>query len=432
APTAPTVRTVLTERDSAWVDVVDDMEWVGNGAEFLWPTERNGWRQIYRVSRDGAKVAPVTPAAFDVISVAAVDQAGGWLYYIASPDDATQRYLYRAKLDGTGAPVRITPAASAGTHGYQISPDARWAIHTTSRFDRPPTTDLVELPTHRVVRSLIDDSAQRAAVAGLIPRPTEFFRVAVGDGVELDGWMLRPKNFDPARKYPLLMFVYGEPASQTVRDAWGGNRALWHRALADLGYIVASVDNRGTPGPRGRAWRKVVYNGIGILSSRDQAEAVRALTRSRSYLDSTRVAIWGWSGGGSSTLQAMFRYPEVYRVGMSVAPVPDQSLYDTIYQERYMGLPTTNAEAYRKASAVNFAEGLRGRLLLVHGSGDDNVHFQGTERLANRLVQLGKPFDYMAYPNRSHCICEGAGTTLHVYSLLTRYLMEHLPPEAKP
>jgi len=170
-----------------------------------------------------------------------------------------------------------------------------------------------------------------------------------------------------------------------------------------------------------------VHRAVGVLSSREQADAVRALTRTRGYLDSTRVAIWGWSGGGSSTLQAMFRYPEVYQVGMSVAPVPDEKLYDTIYQERYSGLLPEHEEDYRQASAINQAEGLRGRLLIVHGSGDDNVHYQGTERLVNRLVRLGKTFDLMAYPNRSHCICEGAGTTLHVYTTLTRYLLEHLP-----
>jgi dipeptidyl-peptidase-4 len=260
-----------------------------------------------------------------------------------------------------------------------------------------------------------------------LQRPVEFFRVSVGGGVTLDGWMIKPSNFDSTRSYPLLMHVYGEPAGTTVVDRWGGNGTLWHRLLADQGYIVASVDNRGTPAPRGRAWRKVVYGAIGVISSQDQAEAVRQLTRSRRYLDSTRVAIWGWSGGGSSTLQALFRYPDVYQVGMSVASVPDQRLYDNIYQERYSGPLPAFAEQYRLASPISYAEGLRGRLLIVHGSGDDNVHYQGAERLVNRLVELGKSFDFMAYPNRSHCICEGRGTTLHIYTLLTRYLLEHLP-----
>ncbi len=419
--------TILTERDSAWVDVVDNLQWLGGGTEFLWLSERDGWRHVYRVSRDGARVMPVTPGAFDVVSIAGVDQAGGWLYYIASPDNATQRYLFRTRLDGRGAPERVSPQGMVGTHGYQVSPDARWAFHSYSRFEAPPIVELVRLPSHQMARTLVDDSTQRAAVARLLSRPAEFFRVPVGEGVTLDGWMVRPRDFDSTKVYPMLMFVYGEPASQTVMDAWPGARGLWHRLLADQGYVVASVDNRGTPAPRGRAWRKVVYGAIGVLSSQEQAEAVRTLTRTHPYLDSTRVGIWGWSGGGSSTLQALFRYPDVYQVGMSVAPVPDESLYDTIYQERYMGLPGPNAEAYRRASAINVAEGLRGRLLLVHGSGDDNVHFQGSERLVNRMIQLGKSFDFMDYPNRSHCICEGSGTTFHVYSLLTRYLLEHLP-----
>jgi dipeptidyl-peptidase 4 len=424
-------RTVLTEQDDAWVDLVEEVPWLAGRTRFLWISERDGWRHVYAVPRQGGAALLLTPGSFDVIDVAAVDQTGGWLYYIASPDNATQRYLYRIRLSGGGRPERITPPDAPGTHSYAISPDARWAIHTVSRFDSPPVTDLVRLPSHQVVRTLVDNAALRAAVESLAPRPTEFFKVPVGGGVALDGWMIRPRDFDSTRTYPLLMQVYGEPAGQTVLDRWAGASGLWHRMLADQGYVVASVDNRGTPAPRGRAWRKIVYRQIGVLSSREQADAVHALTRTRSYLDSTRVAIWGWSGGGSSTLQAMFRYPEVYSVGMAVAPVPDQRLYDTIYQERYMGVPQENGEAYRLASPITFADGLRGRLLLVHGSGDDNVHYQGSERLVNRLVSLGKQFDFMVYPNRSHCICEGRGTTLHIYSLLTRYLLEHLPAGPK-
>jgi dipeptidyl-peptidase 4 len=421
-------RTVLTERDSAWVDVVDEIEWLAKGTEFLWTSERDGWRHAYRVSRDGKQVRNITPGAFDVIDIAAVDEAGQSLYYIASPDNATQRYLYRTRLDGKGPAVRVSPAAAAGTHSYRISPDARWAFHTYSRFNSPSVIELVQLPAHRVVRTLVDNAKQRAAVAPFITRPGEFLKVPVSDRVTLDGWMIKPANFDSTKVYPLLMYVYGEPAGQTAQDSWGGGH-LWEHMIADQGYVVATVDNRGTPAPRGRAWRKVVYGAIGVLSSREQADAVRTLTGSRHYLDPTRVAIWGWSGGGSSTLQAMFRYPDVYQVGMSVAPVPDERLYDTIYQERYMGLLNGPADSarYYNASPISKAEGLKGRLLVVHGSGDDNVHYQGTERLVNRLVALDKQFDFMAYPNRSHCICEGRGTTLHIYSLLTRYLMEHLP-----
>ncbi len=397
-------RTILTERDSAWVDVVDEIQWLAKGTEFLWTSERDGWRHVYRVSRDGKRVTNITPGSFDVVDIAAVDEPGQWLYYVASPDNATQRYLYRTRLDGKQSVVRVSPATATGTHSYRISPDAHWAFHTYSHLDSPSVIELVQLPSHRVVRTLVDNAKQRAAVAPVIARPGEFFKVTVSDGVAVDGWMIKPANFDSARVYPLLMYVYGEPAGQTTADSWSGS-SLWYHLIADQGYVVPTVDNRGTPAPRGRAWRKVVYGAIGVLSSRDQADAVRALTGSRRYLDPTRVAIWGWSGGGSSTLQAMFRYPDVYQVGMSVAPVPDERLYDTIYQERYMGLLNTpaDAERYRRASPINQAEGLKGRLLVVHGSGDDNVHYQGTERLVNRLVELDKPFDFMAYPNRSHC-----------------------------
>jgi len=422
-----TPRTVLTERDSAWVDLQGNVPWLGGGREFLWTSERDGWRHVYAVRRDGGATRLITPGAFDVIAVTAVDERGGWLYYVASPENATQRYLYRSRLNGRGAAERVSPAEAPGTHGYNVSPDAQYAFHTYSSAASPPVIDLVRLPAHAVVRPLAENTALRQAVAPLITPPIEFLRVPVGGGVTLDGYLIRPRDFDSTKTYPLLVTVYGEPAAQTVRDAWGGSGMLWHRLLADQGYLVASFDNQGTPAPRGRAWRKVVYGQIGVLSSRQQAEAVRALARTRHYVDSTRVAIWGWSGGGSSTLQAMFRYPDVYQVGMAVASVPDQTLYDTIYQERYMGLPADNAAAYRAGSPIFQAEGLRGHLLIVHGSGDDNVHYQGDERLVNRLVALGKPFDLMVYPNRTHCICEGRGTTEHVYQLLTRYLLEHLP-----
>ena len=423
------VREIMTERDSAWLDVVNDFQMLDD-RHFLWVSERDGWKHLYSVALDGSKVKLLTEGNYDVIpnrrTGPAIPIAGDFIYGMASPDNATQRYLYRFPLAG-GKGTRITPADQPGTHSYQISPDARYAFHVVSTIDSPPVIDLVELPSHRVVRTLAQNERLRANVAPLIHRKTEFFKVKIAPDVELDGYMFLPKDFDPAKKYPLLMHVYTEPAGTTVNDSWGGGGGLWHRMLADQGYIVASVDNRGTPAPKGRAWRKIIYGQIGILASKEQADAVRALVAQRPYIDGTRVGVWGWSGGGSATLNAMFRYPDVYHVGMSVAPVPDQHLYDTVYQERYMGLPSQNVDGFRNGSPINFAEGLRGKLLLMHGSGDDNVHYQGTERLVNRLVELNKPFDFMAYPNRSHCICEGAGTTLHVYTTLTRYLLENLP-----
>jgi dipeptidyl-peptidase-4 len=429
-PRTAETRRLLADRDDAWLDVVDAWRWLPGGKELLWVSERDGWRHAWAASREGA-LRPLTPGALDLVAVVGIGE-GKVLYFTAAPDDATRLYLYRVPLDGRAPPARVTPAALAGTNTYDLAPDGHFAFHTWSTADRPPVTDLVRLPSHEVVRVLEDNHLLAASVAPLASPPMEFFKVDIGEGVRLDGFLLKPPHFDPAKKYPLLMYVYGEPAGAQVVDAWRADRHLFHRALASAGYVVAAVDNRGTPAPRGRAWRKVVYGSVGVLATREQTAAVRKLLAERPYLDPERVASWGWSGGGSMTLNLMFRSPDVYSVGVAVAPVPDQRLYDTIYQERYMGLPQGNPEGYHAGSPIHFAEGLRGHLLVVHGSGDDNVHFQGTERLVNRLVELGKSFDFMEYPNRSHAISEGDGTSLHIHSLVARYLWEHLPAGARP
>jgi dipeptidyl-peptidase-4 len=422
------VRTVFQDHDRAWVDVVDDLKWLHDGKDFLWLSEQDGWGHVYLIARDGKQVRLVTAGAFDVIDLLGVDADENWIYYMASPENATQSYLYRARLEGKGRPERVTPANQPGTHTYRVSPDLRWAIHEYSTFDTPPVTDLVRLPDHQSQRVLEDNRGLRSSTTELVSSPTEFLRVDLGGGVTLDGWLIKPRNFDPSKKYPTLIYVYGEPAAQTVVDRWDEWNGIFHRTLAQEGYIVASFDNRGTPAPKGRDWRKVVYGNVGVLSSTEQALALEALEKDRHYIDPNRVAVWGRSGGASNTLNLMFRHPELYQVGMAVAPVADQRLYDSIYQERYMGLPQDNAEGYKTGSPINFADGLRGKLLLIHGSGDDNVHYQGTELLVNRLVELGKPFDFMTYPGRTHAIVEGPGTAYHLYCLLARYLEEHLPP----
>jgi len=412
----------------AWVDAQDSTIWFDGGRSFLWLSERDGWRHVYKAGKGGGNPVLLTRFDADVISLVGIDEQARVAYFLASPSNAPQKYLYRASLDGGSVPVRVTPQDEPGTHGYTLAPGAKLAFHTYSRFDRPSSMDLVSLPDHQVKRGITDVGPLEKTLAGIISPPVEFLKVDVGNGVTLDGWMMKPRAFDPSRKYPVIVHVYGEPASQTVTDSWGGGRTLFHRALADAGYIVVSFDNRGTPAPKGAAWRKVVYGAVGDLSSKEQAAAIRALAAAHPFVDPDRVGIWGWSGGGTNTLNAMFRFPDVYKAGVAVAPVPDQRLYDTIYQERYMGVPQENAEGYHRGSAINFAEGLRGSLLIVHGSGDDNVHYQGTERLVNRLVELGRPFDLMVYPNRTHAIAEGPGTTVHIYQLIARYFVEHLPP----
>jgi len=277
---------------------------------------------------------------------------------------------------------------------------------------------------------IVDNAALQGKIDSLQKGPHEFFRVDVGEGVALDAYMMKPPNFDPTKKYPILFYVYTEPAGQTVMDNWQGANYLWFLMLTQQGYIVASVDNRGTPAPRGRQFRKSIYRKLGVLNSGDQANAAKAIIAKNSYIDPARVGVWGWSGGGVATLNAMFRYPDIYKMGMSVAPVADNHYYDTIYTERYLGLPKENAEDYKNAAPITFAKNLKGDLLIVHGTGDDNVHYQGTEILFDALIAANKPFTMMAYPNRTHGIFEGEGTTVHLYSLLTRYLNEHLPANA--
>jgi dipeptidyl-peptidase 4 len=429
------VRPILVERDSAWIDIYDDhsgrgtgpsLHWLEDGSAFVYLSERDGWRHAYLVARDGS-MRLVTKGAFDVMRAAYIDTRAGWLYYYASPTNATQLALWRARLDGTGEPQRLTPAAAGGTHRYDIAPNGRWAVHSYSSWSVPPVTEVVRLPSHETARVLAGNEQLVQRLATLRRGPSEFLQVDVGDGVMLDAYMMRPADFDPSKKYPVLFHVYGEPASQTVADRFGGADWLFHTMLTQRGYIVCSVDNRGTPGPRGRAWRKSILNQLGALRVRDQSAAVRSIARRFPFVDTARVGVWGWSGGGTSTLLLMFRAPELYKVGMSVAPVPNAYNYDTIYEERYVGLPSTDSAAYHDASPINFVGGLRGDLLVVHGSGDDNVHYQGTEQLVNALVAANKPFQMMTYPNRTHGISEGRGTRVHLYNLLTRFLTEHLP-----
>jgi len=419
------VRTIFTDRDTCWVEVCDSVHWLEKGRRFTWLSEKDGWNHAYLISREGGETL-LTPGAFDVLSVEGVDERSGWLYYIASPDSPAQRVLWRIRLDGRGKAERVTPRAQPGTHSYDISPSAQWAFHTFSAFGLPPVTELVRLPGHTTVRVLAGNHELKSRVEALRKAPAEFFRLAIGEGLEVDGWCLKPPDFEPRRSYPLLIYVYGEPAGQTVMDRWDGNRYLWHLLLAQKGIIVASVDNRGTPAPRGRAWRKSVYRQIGILASADQAAAVKALLQKWPHVDPGRVGVWGWSGGGSMTLNAMFRYPDLYKTGIAVAFVSDQRLYDTIYQERYMGLPRDNEEGFKNGSPITFASQLKGNLLIIHGTGDDNVHYQSFEKLVNELVAHRKRFTMMAYPNRSHGIYEGKNTTMHLYELMTRYLEENL------
>jgi len=421
-------RVLLTDHDEAWTEVVESWHWIENGNRFLWLSERDGWQHIYAVACDTQQLTLLTPGEYDAIRLVGVDEKQGWVYFIASPDNPTQRYLYRGPLDGRRPVERVSPKDQPGTHSYDMSKDCRWAFHTYSRFGQPPVIELVRLPDHKAIRTIADNAELRAKLAKLTTCSGEFFRVGISGGVQLDAWCIKPPGFDPAKRYPLLIHVYGEPAGTTVVDGWGNENYLWHCMLAQRGYVVMSIDNRGTSAPRGRDWRKSIYRQIGVLASADQAAATRQILLDRPYLDPKRIGIWGWSGGGSMSLNAIFRYPDLYHTAMAIAFVSNQRFYDTIYQERYMGLPADNTAGFKDGSPLTFAHQLQGNLLLVYGTGDDNCHYQNCEVLINELIKQNKQFSLMAYPNRTHSIKEGDNTRRHLYETLTRYLNQHLPP----
>jgi dipeptidyl-peptidase 4 len=433
--------TIYREEDPAWIDVYTQFSstdsyaldfrhkynWIQGGKEFLWESEKDGWNHLYRISIDGKKQQLVTSGAYDVISYQAVDEQKGFLYYTASPTNATQKYLYRTRLDGKGKPEQVTPAGMPGTHAYEFSPNARIASHSFSNANTEPAFEMVSLPDHKPLDSKqkityqwTNTSAQESSV--------EFFKVKTIDGVEMDGWMMKPKNFDPAKKYPVVFYVYGEPGSVEVLDEWGnGRNYMYEGDMSADGYVYISLDNRGTPAPKGREFRKSIYRKIGQLNTRDQAMGAKEVLK-WDFIDKDRVAVWGWSGGGTSTLNLMFQYPEIFKTGIAVSAITNLLTYDNIYQERYMGLPQETMQDYIKGSPVTYAKNLQGKLLYIHGTGDDNVHFQNAELLINELIRNNKIFQLMIYPNRTHNVDEGEGTTKHLHHLYTTFLKENCPP----
>ena len=416
---------IFTDTDAAWLDTNDNIHWLKGGKFFTWVSERDGWRHLYRISRDGKQIQPVTTGNFDFINEVGIDTQRGLVYFIASPNNATQRYLYQASLFGKGSVKRLSPADQSGQHSYNISPSGKWAVHTFSNTETPPVIDMVALPSHKPVRLITDNAQAKKQYEALVLNGKEFFQVRSGNWL-LDGWMIKPVDFDSTKKYPVILDIYGEPANSTVQDVWGGG-SLWHQYLANQGYIVISIDNRGANCPRGREWRKCIYGEVGTFACEDQARGVQDLARQYSFIDLSRIGVTGWSGGGSQTLNCMFRYPDVFHTGIAVAFVSDQRLYDTIYQERYMDTPQNNSEGYRKGSPITYADGLKGNLLLIHGTGDDNVHYQSCEMLVNELVRHGKVFSQISYPMRSHGISERAGTTFHLRKSMADYWLKNLP-----
>lgn len=417
---------ILEDKDDAFIEWFYKANWSKDGKFFIWHSERDGWRHLYRVSRDGKTIVDLTPGEYDIIDMLALNEDKNVMYFTASPDDPGQRYLFRTSLDGSSKPMRVTPASFDGSNSYYMSKDTSWAMHTFSKFGTPPMKEIIKVSDHSNVKTLVENKALKEKLATEQLPTHEFFTVNARDGVELDGYIMFPANMDKSKKYPIVFYVYGEPWGSTVQDRWEGDSYLYKSYLTQQGFIVASVDNRGTRAPKGRDWRKSIYKKIGSITVRDQVDALDAMAKRWDVIDTDRVGVWGHSGGGSSTLNLLFRHGDKYKVGIASAPVPDIRLYDTIYQERYAGNPNTDPESYDNTSPITFAKDLQGKLLLIHGTGDDNVHYQGSERLINELVKHNKQFEFFSYPNRSHSLREGEGTTLHYHTMMANFFEKHL------
>ncbi|MBQ0023291.1 MAG: DPP IV N-terminal domain-containing protein [Prevotellaceae bacterium] len=421
---------LITDKDKAWLETNDNIHWLKGNKSFTFTSERDGWRHIYRVSADGKKWDCLTKGNFDVIQEVAFDDKRGYIYFMSTEKNATQRYMYRTNVYGNGKVEKIS-GNNEGQYSYQISPNFEYALERFSNAATPPQFRKLKMNKSgkwEVAELLVDnhEAAEKFKSLGLSPK--EFVKCKSGD-LELDAWIIKPKDFDPSKKYPVIDYVYGEPASATVQDAW--EQSLFWQYLAQQGYVIVSIENRGANSPRGREWRKCIYGEVGVAASEDQANGIQDLCRQFSWMDSERIGITGWSGGGSQTLNCMFRYPDVFKTGIAVAFVADQKLYDTIYQERYMDTPQNNPEGYKKGSPINFVNGLKGNLLLIHGTGDDNVHYQNCEALVNELIKHGKIFYQISYPMRTHSISEGRGTSLHLRKTMTDFWKQYLPAGAR-
>jgi len=428
---------VYEESDEAWVDLfqpgntyridyTNNFTFLNNNKSILWASEKDGWRHLYQVSLEGKPEILITRGDYDVIDLKYVDAEHGYVYYLASPDNATQQYLYKTKLNGKGKHQLLSPKSLIGTHDYSFSSNGKYAEHTFTNHYTPYSREFILVKNHKALteeESIVKNLKKIERTSNV-----EFFSVTTADNVTMDGWMVKPTNFDPTKKYPVVFYVYSEPATTTVNDRYGvGRNRHYIGNMADDGYIYISLDNRGTPAPKGRAWRKAIYRKIGVVNIHDQAMAAKEILK-WDFVDPERVAVWGHSGGGSATLNLLFQYPEIYKTGISLAAISDLLTYDNIYQERYMGLPQENMEDFINGSPVTHAKHLEGHLLYIHGTGDDNVHYQNAEILINELVKHNKQFQFMPYPNRTHGIREGEGTTKHLATLFTNFLKQHCPP----
>jgi dipeptidyl-peptidase 4 len=406
--------TILTEKDQYWINVSNDLHFLKDGKRFLWSSERSGYRHLYLYDLQGTQLAQLTKGEWEVSDVSAIDQAKGLVYFMATEKSPLERHLYRVALDGSGF-TRLTK--EDGTHAVEISPSTLAFIDTSSNSMTPPRQDLVAVDGSRI--AVLNEGAG-ADLAQYHLSPVQFLSVRSHDGIPLNAMMIKPLDFDPAKKYPVIVYTYGGPHAQVVLNEWGGPTLLWHQLMAQKGYIIFALDNRGSAG-RGHLFEEPIHFRLGAQELSDQRDGA-AYLKSLPYVDANRIGIWGWSYGGHMTLHAMFEDPEDFKVGFAGGPVTDWHYYDSIYTERYLGLLPQNEESYQESSPVKNANKLKGKLLVAHGTGDDNVHFANTLSVLNELIEAGKYVEVMPFPGRGHGVSDPAARRVLMQRVMQFFL----------
>lgn len=409
---------ILKEENNSFIEVTDDLTYLENGTSFIWTSTRNGFNHIYLYDVSGKLIKQITDGKFDVTRFYGYDEATKTFFYQSAERSPLERHLYSITL--AGKKKALTDIA--GTHNGSFTKGLKYYVDTYSSFGAPFTCTLNDR-NGKLLRTLEDNAATRTNLAATNLGKIDTLSFLTDDQVRLYGWMITPPDFNPSKKYPVLVHVYGGPGVQTVTNDWDGPNYLWHQLLAQKGYIVISVDNRGTPG-RGLDFANCIYKDMGNLEVKDQLSTVSYLKR-QPYVDAARIGVWGWSFGGYMTSLLLTKGDGAFKAGIAVAPVTTWRYYDSIYTERYLQTPQENPKGYDDNSPINFAKGLKGKFLLVHGSTDDNVHMQNSMDFVTALVKANKQFEQFIYPNKNHGIY-GGNTRLHLYTQMTNFLMENL------
>ncbi|EOZ96524.1 Dipeptidyl peptidase IV [Indibacter alkaliphilus LW1] len=412
---------VLQEKSDTYVDLNynDDLRFLEDGSGFIRTSEQDGFKHVYHHGNDGKLIRQITKGNWEVTNLVAVDEKAKKLYYISTEKSPLERNFYVIGLDGKGKKIL---AGNNGTYRINMSKDKKYYIADFTNAETPLKVTLHEA-SGKEVKVLEDNQVLRENVNKYAIGKKEFFQFETVDGTSLNGYILKPENFEESKKYPVLMYVYGGPGSQTVTNSWGGSRDFWHQHLAQEGYLIVSVDNRGT-GARGKDFKHMTYANLGKYEVEDQIAGAKYLA-TLPYVDSSRIGIWGWSYGGYMSSLGLMVGSDVFKTAIAVAPVTTWRYYDTIYTERYLQTPQVNAAGYDDNSPITHVNKLKGNLMLIHGTGDDNVHFQNAVDLADALIKADKQFETMFYPNRNHGIY-GGNTTWHLYSLMTDFIKRKL------